>query len=246
MLAETEGRKVTDGRTASRGFTLIELLVVVAIIAMLISILLPSLSKARENGRRAVCLSNLHHLGVAFVSYFQDNNHILPDAAMKPSGNPEDEGDPNYRPPITEFLKPYARDPEIFRCPSDMPGKVERFEEFEGMSFYESDGTSFEYTFLIPVISRALDDLNMHRAVRLSVADTYVKWALPVPLPDDLRNLTQIRISELHLLKEFWSFHGELNEETKFLHTLYADGHVEKHWRMWEWPEWMKDLAAGF
>ncbi|MBN1345254.1 MAG: type II secretion system protein [Phycisphaerae bacterium] len=236
-----------DDRTEARAFTLIELLVVVAIIAMLISILLPSLSKARENGRRAVCLSNLHHLGLAFASYFNDNDHILPDATMKPSGNPEDENDPNYRPPIMEFLKPYARDPEIFRCPSDMPGKVERSEEFQGMSFWDSDKTSFEYTFLIPLISKALDgELQLQKLVRLSVGDTYVKWALPVPLDDDLRTLVDIRISDLHLLKEFWSYHGKLNDEEDFLHTLFADGHVEKQWRMWDWPENLKDLAAGF
>jgi len=56
-----------------RGFTLIELLVVVAIIALLVSILLPSLRQARELARRAVCMSNLHHIGVAQLMYAHDN-----------------------------------------------------------------------------------------------------------------------------------------------------------------------------
>ncbi len=52
-----------------RAFTLIELLVVVAIIALLLSILLPSLSGAREQGKRAVCLSNLSSIGKALWQY---------------------------------------------------------------------------------------------------------------------------------------------------------------------------------
>lgn len=59
------------------GFTLIELLVVVAIIALLIAILLPSLRGAREQGRVAVCLSNLHNIGIAAYSYVTENNSIF-------------------------------------------------------------------------------------------------------------------------------------------------------------------------
>lgn len=56
-------------RRRHRAFTLIELLVVVAIIALLLSILLPSLSGAREQGKRAVCLSNLGSIGKALWQY---------------------------------------------------------------------------------------------------------------------------------------------------------------------------------
>jgi prepilin-type N-terminal cleavage/methylation domain-containing protein len=58
----------------SAGFTLIELLVVVAIIAVLASMLLPALAKARERGRRAACSSNLHQFGVATALYATDFN----------------------------------------------------------------------------------------------------------------------------------------------------------------------------
>lgn len=58
-------------------FTLIELLVVVAIISLLLSILLPSLTNAREKARRAVCLSNLSQLYKATYTYSADNNNRL-------------------------------------------------------------------------------------------------------------------------------------------------------------------------
>jgi prepilin-type N-terminal cleavage/methylation domain-containing protein len=57
-----------------KGFTLIELLVVVAIIALLISILLPSLSRARELTKRAVCSSNLRGIGSGCHIYANDSN----------------------------------------------------------------------------------------------------------------------------------------------------------------------------
>ncbi|MCM8541100.1 MAG: prepilin-type N-terminal cleavage/methylation domain-containing protein [Lentisphaeraceae bacterium] len=53
----------------NKKFTLIELLVVIAIIGILSSILIPSLSRAREKGKRAVCLSNLKQLGICFMLY---------------------------------------------------------------------------------------------------------------------------------------------------------------------------------
>jgi prepilin-type N-terminal cleavage/methylation domain-containing protein len=55
-----------------RGFTLIELLVIIAIIALLIGILLPAMSKARRVGRIAICGSNMHQMGVATHSYAAD------------------------------------------------------------------------------------------------------------------------------------------------------------------------------
>jgi len=58
-------------------FTLIELLVVVAIIALLIAILLPSLARARELSKTSVCLANLHGLGVGTATYLADNDGLL-------------------------------------------------------------------------------------------------------------------------------------------------------------------------
>jgi prepilin-type N-terminal cleavage/methylation domain-containing protein/prepilin-type processing-associated H-X9-DG protein len=61
-----------------RGFTLIELLVVIAIIALLMAILMPSLSKAKKQAQGTTCLSGLKQIGVAVVLYAQDHDYFIP------------------------------------------------------------------------------------------------------------------------------------------------------------------------
>ena len=68
----------TDEMWRKRGFTMIELLTVIAIIAFLAALLLPTLKSAREKTKRAVCASNLKHIGLAIYAYASDNDKHTP------------------------------------------------------------------------------------------------------------------------------------------------------------------------
>lgn len=83
---ETPGL-VRRSHKSSRGFTLVELLVVIGIIALLISLLLPALNKARESARSAQCLSNLRQIGLTCIMYANDNHGwIYGDQNSPPAG----------------------------------------------------------------------------------------------------------------------------------------------------------------
>jgi prepilin-type N-terminal cleavage/methylation domain-containing protein len=95
------------------GFTLVELLVVIGIIAILIAVLLPALSRARRQAQQLKCSANLHNVGIAIMNY----------AAMNKGWLPADRGGGNWvwdmQVPVRNMLIRYGCSRESFYCPTN-------------------------------------------------------------------------------------------------------------------------------
>jgi prepilin-type processing-associated H-X9-DG protein len=105
---------MTTRRTSA--FTLVELLVVIGIIALLIALLLPTLSKAREQSKRTACLSNLRSLGQALYLYAHDQKDFLPNH-NKPGVYYDYDGSNSA---MVAFYGGWVKKmPVVFWCPSD-------------------------------------------------------------------------------------------------------------------------------
>ena len=112
---------MTQRHTPKRqAFTLIELLVVIAIIGILAAMLLPALNKAREKGRMAVCISNLHQITIAIHLYTDDNNGYMPTASYGTSATvgPWPKLLATYMPHRDSQTNATAKANNAFICPS--------------------------------------------------------------------------------------------------------------------------------
>ncbi len=128
------------------GFTLIELLVVVAIIALLLSILIPSLGKVRDRARRILCISNLHSIQIAGILYANDNNEFFPHRGDNFDGRPHRMAGTTMPKTMDEiFFTPYFDDKrdEIMFC----PGALKKFRR-AGEDYAGQPSNSYSYTYV--------------------------------------------------------------------------------------------------
>jgi prepilin-type N-terminal cleavage/methylation domain-containing protein/prepilin-type processing-associated H-X9-DG protein len=108
---QKRGGQGAGGQTAGwvGGFTLIELLVVIAIIAILASLTIPGITRAREAARRSQCASNLRQIGLGVKSWLADHDNVFP---------PVDPSQTNASGFIADFYRSYLSDNyDVFRCP---------------------------------------------------------------------------------------------------------------------------------
>lgn len=205
---------VPPQRGRPRAFTLIELMVVVAIIALLIAILLPALSKARTSAKRTACGSQLKDIGVALQVYINGNHGRLPHVSQLPSAGPW---------PLTtkkafsiaDVLKDEISDSRAFHCPADVSG-ISRPAPNEGLSYFESEGTSYEFRW-------RLNGLTLNEA-----SERFSRF-LNTAVPDNM----------IYIMSDYWNFHDPKSpppskdlEEAGYRpprgarRYLYIDGHV--------------------
>jgi len=126
-----KGVSKRTGRNANRGFTLVELLVVVAIIALLMSVLMPALRRVKMQAEEAKCRSNLRQVGITIFMYLQEAEFKLPNFYVIPPRNDSkcnkhlwthsdgtrynsDEDESYWGTAYNEYVK----DVDIFGCPS--------------------------------------------------------------------------------------------------------------------------------
>jgi prepilin-type N-terminal cleavage/methylation domain-containing protein/prepilin-type processing-associated H-X9-DG protein len=152
-----------------RGFTLIELLVVIAIIAILMAVLMPSLKRAREQGRRAACLSNLKQLQLAWGIYADENDERIVNgeaygggdgqAPVPTSGHHkgerwwtgDDVGDFWAGINLTQNLQKqairagalwkYCKNEKLYRCPTGVRGEMRTYSITDSMNGLRRAGT---------------------------------------------------------------------------------------------------------
>ncbi len=177
-------------RPIRSGFTLIELLVTIAIIALLTSILLPSLRKSREQGRLAVCMSNMRQIKIAALMYVGENNGSYPQTMET-----ESSGEPttvswwaidNYQRAIEQFIR-------VDRGGVDREGFARRrnnlwFDPADPDAELDAMWGSFSDNGLITGVPRRESQIRrpaetVYSALRHARWATVVGVAIPTPLP---------------------------------------------------------------
>ena len=117
--------RASASRENTAAFTLIELLVVIAIIAILASLLLPALAKAKERTKRSECLSNTHQQAIGLTIYASDNDDYVPArgpfcyALSYDNRLPRSESQAiALMHGLGRLYPDYIKEPKIFYCPS--------------------------------------------------------------------------------------------------------------------------------
>jgi len=139
----------------NNAFTLIELLVVIAIVAVLVGLLFPAFTRAKESGKGTVCLSNLRQVGIALQLYVQENDNRMPEMR-----DPLVDSTNNTLPGPHLVLAHHLGNTNVLRCPSDKwRSDKPKLLSLAGETFFEQTGSSYGWNSLLN--GKRDDDLRM-------------------------------------------------------------------------------------
>ena len=221
----------------SRAFTLVELLMVVAIIALLVAILIPVLSHARNAARVTLCATNQHQIGLAWTMYLPDNDYKFPlpygniiwfYGGKEPCIATGMQSDPTRGRPVYPVrpLNPYLNMrlkgqswADVFRCPGDRPiynlkyGNSATF----GYKTYDYAGNTYMLNWLLTVPWNAeVDNFGALYGQSMQVSDVQLPHDVVVLLGDCQWSYTNNGNS--------WD--AQFHRPRDHMNLTFLDGHV--------------------
>lgn len=225
------------------GFTLIELLVVISVITLLVAILLPVMNRAREMGQRAVCLSNLRQLTLAWILYAEENDGRLVYGSA--SGTMQQDGRttkgwlgnafryPENRSALMDHpdkgaLWPFIQNIDIYRCPRGLPGHFATYAVVSG-----ANGATVEGVYRHKTVGKTVLHLTKY-------ADIISPCAAQRAVFVDYGQLPNVDFHVPYLYPRwFWDSVPPIHHAGGMTLSM-ADGHAE-HWK-WRGNETIKGL----
>lgn len=225
---------------SKKAFTLIELLVVIAVIALLMGILMPALNIARDQGRKAACMSNMRQVGIALAMYQNEYEKTPPKTHAV-----YDYATPAAPDNVLKLLRPfvYAKDPEdatpVYACPALKPNP--------NPAYAPTRVSSTGYLVNSVVMGRAVAAIpNPGRIIAIQEGWSLSNhlWVQPEPNNRSIAALEgrePTQYQEWHMFASqsdhsSW-FTKERREQTANVHNkggnfIFSDGHAEyrKYW----------------
>jgi prepilin-type N-terminal cleavage/methylation domain-containing protein len=185
-------------------FTLIELLVVIAIIAILASLLLPALTRAKDAGKSAGCRSNLHQIGIAYQMYNEDYQNHLPSKVMLGYSYYRKLKDTNC---LARFMAPFCPTNTVWLCPAGKPALL-------------TNGINYSWTLDSDVTSEVNNQVAFSKAALVAVTWDAYSFLKPSDLNQPESSTSP---GPAFATQDQWFVP---HSGKKLINKVYLDGHV--------------------